>query len=498
MNAITQFKAARRVSAPIVVLRTADQYAAVESLRKTFNGSAPALLTWDIARGMLALNDQGQDAFNDLGVDPTATINPVEAISIALKLPERAILFLYNAHRIIGTGPDTAGVSQAIWNCREEYKTDGRTLVLLAPDLTLPAELANDALVIDVALPTEAELSSIIVDQLNAAGIRATVDDPTLTKAVDAVAGLAAFPAEQAVAMSLSPTGIDLAGLWERKRQAIEQAPGLSVWRGGETLDDLGGLANLKQFGRRVLNGNDKPRCIVFIDELEKAMAGTQGDTSGVSQEMHGTMLSWMVNNDITGIILVSPPGTGKSAFAKSLGNESGIPTITFDFTAMKGSLVGESGRNLRTALGVVDAVSQGKVLIVATCNSISSLSPELRSRFTMGTFYVDLPTAEERETIWFIWTAKFKLRGDQFKTRPKDEGWTGREIRNCCSIAYRLNITLVEAASYIVPVVKSAAESIAKLREQANGRFISAAEPGVYQAAKLPARSTARAFNEG
>ena len=47
--------------------------------------------------------------------------------------------------------------------------------------------------------------------------------------------GLAAFPAEQVLAMSLSRTGLDLDQLWERKRQVIEQAPGLSVWRGGET-----------------------------------------------------------------------------------------------------------------------------------------------------------------------------------------------------------------------------------------------------------------------
>jgi hypothetical protein len=46
--------------------------------------------------------------------------------------------------------------------------------------------------------------------------------------------------------MSLSKKGLDLEQLWERKRQVIEQAPGLSVWRGGESFDDIGGCSNIK------------------------------------------------------------------------------------------------------------------------------------------------------------------------------------------------------------------------------------------------------------
>ena len=57
-----------------------------------------------------------------------------------------------------------------------------------------------------------------------------------MQRAVDALIGLAAFPAEQVVAMSLSKQGLDAEQLWERKRQIIEQAPGLKIWRGGRDL----------------------------------------------------------------------------------------------------------------------------------------------------------------------------------------------------------------------------------------------------------------------
>src|SRR2546422_6001578 len=54
------------------------------------------------------------------------------------------------------------------------------------------------------------------------------------SQSVDALIGLAAFPAEQVLAMSLSKNGLDLDWLWERKCQAVEQTPGLTIWRGGE------------------------------------------------------------------------------------------------------------------------------------------------------------------------------------------------------------------------------------------------------------------------
>lgn len=456
---------------------------------KSFNGNPPPILTWDLARGLVALNSQGQDAFNELGVDPVTTQNPGEALGLALKLPERAILFAYNFHRVI----NNEVVSQAVWNVREVFKMDGRTLVLLGPDMPLPAELAQDAFMIDDPLPTERELEAVVNEQCDAAGL-AKPDAETLTKAVDATAGLAAFAAEQVVAMSLSAQGLDLNGLWERKRQAIEQTPGLAVYRGVETFNDIGGIENAKVFGRAILAGQKSPRAIVFIDEIEKAMGGVAGDTSGVSQEMLGTQLTWMQEKQVTGMLLVGPPGAAKSAFAKALGNTGNIPTIVFDLTGMKGSLVGESGRNLRNAHKVVEAVAQGRALVVATCNSVASLPPELRRRFNFGTFFFDLPTKEERELIWALYLAKYELPK---QPRPKDEGWTGAEIRMCCDLAWRLGVKLSEAARYIVPVAKSAAESIARLREQASGRFIAASYAGVYQFRADAAVSSSRKFSE-
>ena len=188
-------------------------------------------------------------------------------------------------------------------------------------------------------------------------------------------------------------------------------------------------------------------------------------------------------------------PGAAKSAIGKATGNTAGVPTIAFDLSAMQDSLVGASGERLRAALQVVDAVSQGRSLWIATCNSITSLPPELRRRFTLGTFFFDLPDREERNAIWKLYLSKYRVEGEG----PPDEGWTGAEIKECCRKAARLRISLQEAASYVVPVWRSAAEQIRTLRQQASGRFLNASKPGVYEYADATADSipTRRAIRQ-
>lgn len=187
-----------------------------------------------------------------------------------------------------------------------------------------------------------------------------------------------------------------------------------------------------------------------------------------------------MQDNKATGIICIGPPGTSKSMLAKATGTEAGIPTVALDFGAMKGSLVGESEQRLRTALKTVKAMAGERVFFIATCNSISVLPPELRRRFTFGAFFFDLPTAEERAMIWTLYVSRYGIENSQIGF--SDEGWTGAEIKQCCEIAFRLGCDLDEAASYIVPVSRSAADQIEQLRTQASGRFISASQRGIYQ----------------
>lgn len=482
---IQKFQAARRVSAPLVAIKTFDATATMASLLKAVSEQAPQV-RWDAAGGFGWLNAAGGAALDAVldGAEPSEVTFPAQALTLARKLPAGTVLFAFNLHRYLTGGPgDPAGplVIQAVANLRDEFKTNRRTLVILCPSITIPPEIGSDVLVLDEPLPDREAVAGIVKDIHKAAKLDAP-EPKALDKAVDALRGLPAFPAEQATAMSLDPKSrmLDIEALWERKRAMIEETPGLSVWRGGESFADVGGVRQAKKFLTAVRDGRDAPRAVVFIDEIEKALAGATGvgDSSGVSQSQLMQLLVFMQDRQASGSIFVGPPGAAKSMLAKAFGAEAGIPTIALDLGAMKGSLVGESEARLRTALKVIDAVADGNALFIATSNNISALPPELKRRFTYGTFFFDLPDKEERQAIWKLYLDKFELLDKPDIDKP----YTGAEIRQACLLAYRLRMSVLDAGEFIVPVAVSAAETIDKLRRQANGKYLSASHPGVYR----------------
>ena len=479
-DVIELFQAARRVSTPLVAISTSDQFALARRLFQAVgNGDSPVpKLTHDIMRGLQPVNEAAREmlaAFdqNDVVI---GSVNPPGMLALAQKFRPETLVVMYNAHRFV----DDVTVAQGIANLRDPYCEDRRTLVLLGPSFQLPAEL-QDVVLLDEALPDDEQLKEVLFRTHENAykTPRNTLDGEW----VDAVRGLSAFTAEQVFAMSLTKSGVDSDDLWERKRSAINQTKGLEFVRGGPTFDALGGLDAWKTYMRQL---KQKPNVIVFADEIEKQMAGTEHDSTGVSQDFHSQMLQWMQDREYTGIIAVGPPGSGKTAAGMSIGPELGRPTIRFDINALKGSLVGESERAMREALKVIDSIAgDGGAFVFATCNSEASLSPEFKRRFWMGEWFFDLPTAEERESIWGIHLGRFELSD---YARPNDDNWTGAEIRNCCALARQLGASLAEASKYIVPVAKASANRVDALRNAAYGKWLSASYPGPYKGVQVVA----------
>jgi hypothetical protein len=479
-------KRAREKGVPLIGISTSDQQATVEVLMRELKeeGAPVPLIQWDFCNSFQAQGQVAQAVLAEMlnGKDARAfNGKPGDALQAARGLEKPCLLVFHNAARYL----DALPVIQAIANLREPFKEAGVMLALLGHGLHLPVELVGDVLLFDEPLPNDEQLQAMLTDLVGGQDL----DFAVPSSAIDALRGLAMFPAEQVAALALRKTGFDLAGLWERKRQMIEATPGLSVWRGTAKFDDLGGVARIKQYLRAVLAGRRAPRVVVVIDEIEKMLGGS-GDTSGVAQDYLGTLLSYMQDQQTQGVIFIGPPGGAKTAVAQAAGNEIGIPTIALDLGGMKGSLVGQSEQRLRTALKTITAIGGGQVLFVATCNKIAKLPPELRRRFNRGTFFFDLPTRAERAVIWQLYCEKYELPlfdGEQFD----DTDWTGAEIAQCTQMAYELNLELAEAAKYVVPVAKAAHEDIAALRGQAAGRFLSASCEGVYQIPSNPETAT-------
>lgn len=490
------FKAAHAVSTPLVTVRTFDAKSTIDHvstmpLRFKDKDDKPILapanehvgiIVWDCIFGMVGKNEKGKaslkQALLTVGVpSPDVTADLPIALRVSGVIGEDVILFISNAHLFWGERE----IIQGVWNLRDAFKLWGSMLVLLTGNgAILPAELTNDFLVLDEPLPTKEDLTAIIKDTFDFASLDAP-EDTVINDAIKALTGLPAFIAEQSTAMCLDiDTGrLDLDGLWERKRQAINQTRGLTVLQTDANLDNIGGLEQFKQYLERIMNGNNKPNVICLWDEIEKHFAGMGTDTSGTTTKMGGNILTWSNDIAMQGIIALGVPGAGKTEIVKAVANKYGVLCISVNPADMESGIVGSSNEYLRNAQAMLDSISDKKILSIATCNKAESLSPEIKRRFAnKGLFFFDAPTENERKSIWDIYTAKYKLAS---QSMPIDKGWTGAEIKACAMQAYDLNISLEDASKYVVPVAVSDAATIEALRGYCSNRMLSASYPGTY-----------------
>jgi hypothetical protein len=146
------------------------------------------------------------------------------------------------------------------------------------------------------------------------------------------------------------------------------------------------------------------------------------------------------------GTILIGPPGTGKSLFAKSAASRLGLPLLCADWAGLISPIPGESVANLRALLQSAEASAPcilfwddydkafasadlskdageekklagmlltwlqdrtAPVYTVVTLNRINQIPPELKRRFDR-TIFVDLPHEGARHDIFSIHLSKY------------------------------------------------------------------------------------------
>jgi hypothetical protein len=446
---------------------------------------------WDVANGLrvpgAAVSTQPTPGQND----PLAALRALPGLADE---KGTALLVLHNLHRFLNN-PEVIQTTFAQLVAGKQQRT---FLVALSPVVQIPVELEKLFVVLDHALPDRQQLQRI-AEELTSDSPDDLPKGEDLQRVLDAAAGLTRYEAEGSFALSLTRhNAIRPETIWEMKAQTLKKNNLLTLHRGTECFDALGGLTNLKDFCRRALRTARpvKPR----------------------------------------GILLLGVAGSGKSAFAKALGNETQRPTLLLDMGAMMGSLVGQSEANLRLALRIADAMSPtvlfvdeiekalsgvgssgdsgvstrlfgslltwlsdhtSDVFFVGTSNDISKLPPEFaRAERFDGVFFLDLPNVQEKDLIWALYRKQFQI--PQGQNRPDDTSWTGAEIKSCCRLAALLDVSLTQAAQHVVPVAVTAAEQVDKLRSWASGRCLSASSPGIYQRdGASPARPSRRVHRD-
>jgi len=103
----------------------------------------------------------------------------------------------------------------------------------------------------------------------------------------------------------------------------------------------------------------------------------------------------------------------------------------------------------------------------------------DLRRR---GTLRLARRADRGEQTIWKIYLDLFEL--DSQQSLPNDDGWAGAEIRACCRLAALLDVPLTQAAQNVVPVARTASESVERLRTWATGRCLDADRGGMVRPA--------------
>lgn len=419
----------------------------------------------------------------------------------------RAVYILRDFHAFLD--PVTvAKMKNTIRAIRTADASTTRAMVVLSPKNEIPVEIGRIPTV-QYPLPERPEILRSLADFVavlpetskSAGNIRANVtamlETPgTRDAVVDATIGLTLQEAENAFAKSMVSAGkLDVALIGAEKKRVISGVPGLTWYdpdpRG---LDGIGGLDALKSW-----------LCSRKVAFSAKARAFGLPSPKG--------------------LVLVGPPGTGKSLTAKCIATAFGVPLIRVDLGGAKSKYVGESEQNIRRALEIAEACApcvlwcdeiekalagatgqqgdggvstdqlgtllsfmqetKAPIFVVATANDVSSLPPELlrKGRFD-EIFFVDLPNASEREACVKVTLATYGRdvsTVDCTEVARATAGFTGAEIAalvpDALFTAYADNeralttSDLTNAASNTVPLSKTAGEKIDALRQWAKGR---------------------------
>ena len=387
-------------------------------------------------------------------------------------------------------------------------KLVNRTIILSQPLLRLPIELEKECQVMELPLPGLEDLKKI----MRQISERYNLDEKDYFESsslLEAALGLSTSEAQLAFSRAASQNGrlkeSEIPIIVAQKEQVIRKSGTLEYFHPESTLDDIGGLDQLKSWLKR--------RKEAFTN----------------SARNYGLEIP-------RGIMLLGLPGTGKSLAAKAVANAWQLPLLRLDMGKIYGGIVGQSEENMRSALQTAEALApsilwideiekgmsgiqssgstdggttarvlgnfltwmqekEKPVFVVATANNISQLPPELLRKGRVDEiFFVDLPVKKDRKEILEIHLKK-RNRDKDLVDQELDElaklskGFTGAEleesIKEAMFLAYdegrQLSKADIEKAiNTTSPLSKTMSEIIKKTRQWANGRAVpaSSAQP--------------------
>lgn len=490
-----------RARTPLIWIVTREEARVERYLIEAAAAANYAPKTWDVAQGFAGMDGKVLTNYGGSN-DPGAAMSMIAQAAQPSSPKARGLWIMRDLTPWLQGPPFAAQLRQLRNLTRSLPATDrdhAQAVVVLSPSGEVPAEIAATAAVIEWPLPDREEVGAILDAaiktlpqdlQANAA------PNGTREAAVDSAVGLSAPEAQACYAKSLVQLKrIDPTLVAKEKKRVVTREKVLEWFDplpGG--LDSVGGLDVLKSWL-----------------QARKAAYSPAARAYGLPAPK--------------GVVLFGVQGCGKSLTAKAVSTAWNCPLLKLDLGALKSKFVGDSEANIRKAFKVIEALGKcvvwideiekamqgatsgsadggvssdalgailswmqeraGEAFVIATANDIEGLPPELlrKGRFD-EIFWVDLPTAKEREAVLAATLKSYKRAPDGIDLKAVAQAcndFTGAEIAaivpEAMFAAFNDNARepttadLIAAAGTVVPLAKTAEEKINKLRSWSKGR---------------------------
>ncbi|MFA6235915.1 MAG: AAA family ATPase [Bacteriovorax sp.] len=475
---------------PLIYLTSHEEERVMKNLALLATNVNKKFYSWSVTNGLVELNIEEGDisdlnSFND----------PMEILGHIESSKENAIYVLKDFHFYM----EDFTVIRKLRDLFGSLKVSYKNIIFLSPHLKLPIDLNKEISVVDIPLPTSKEFLEMISEiKSNLQASMIDIEEKDINLLAKAAHGLTLAEAENVFSKmivcekKLSKKGLPY--ILNEKRQIVRKSGILEFYPASNRINDLGGFSQLKK----------------WLEERGQALFSSKAKKYGLPEPK--------------GILLLGPPGTGKSLTAKVVSNYWQLPLLKLDFGKIFSGLVGSSEENMREALKTaeglspsilwVDEIEKGlsggtssgsdggtaarvfgsfltwmqekksTVFVIATANDISKLPPELlrKGRFD-EIFFLDLPKEKEKEEIFSIHLAKkgrdpknFNIK--DFSIAAKD--FTGAEIEQTITDALFQafnqqkeinNEEILSAIKACIPLSTTYSHELGALREWARLR---------------------------
>ena len=508
---------------PIVVIETVEETRATRLVRLACSALNLAAFEWTIASGLVRCGSGEESGVESgslppggyaAGHDPSGesakalynSREPAQMLANLEGISVEAAFILKDLHRHM----DDPIVVRRLRDVGQKFAANRRTVILTAPKISVPPELAGLVEFLDLPLPDRQRLRQIVDEVLvrisRTHTLQRRLDSAGLGALVENLRGLTEEEAERALSQALvqryalcPETVTDVV---EAKKATLQRSEMLDFIEATDSMAAIGGLDNLKR----------------WLSERRGAW-DDRGREFGLEPPK--------------GMIILGVQGCGKSLCARAVAGEWELPLVKFDTAAVYDKYIGETEKRIRKVFQIAESLApcvlwidelekvfagsgpdsasadagvssrllgaflswmqekKSPVFVAATCNNVTALPPELirKGRFD-ELFFVDLPNQSERAQIFAIQLRRRKRNPVDFDiaaVAAAAQGYSGAEIDAAVQTAMYAAFSqktdlstqaLLNALQGTIPLSTTRAEDIAGLRNWALQRAVPASLP--------------------